>query len=67
LLVELQTAMTTLQFNLVIVQKTGKTPTTLGHTPKSCPTITEGHVLHDVHSGLVCNNQKQETTQIPHK
>jgi hypothetical protein len=35
---------------------------TPGHIPKSCPTIPERHVLHDVHSHFIFKNQKLETT-----
>ena len=40
--------------------------TTLGNISKSCPTMSQGHVFHYVHSGLVCCSQKLETTKMSH-
>jgi hypothetical protein len=31
------------------------------YTPK-CPTMPQGHVFHYIHSSLICNSQKLETT-----
>ena len=39
--------------------------TVLGHTPKRCPTMPQGHVLHYVHRGLVCDSQKLEKKKNP--
>jgi hypothetical protein len=67
--VELQTGTTTLEINLAI-QEIGNSSTRrhsyaiLGHIPKICSTISQGHMLHYVHSGLICNCQKLETTQM---
>jgi hypothetical protein len=67
LLVGLQTGTTTLEINLVIPQKTGKSSNTiLGYIPKRYPNMPQRHVFHHVHSGLVCDSQKIETTQISH-
>jgi hypothetical protein len=70
LLVEFQIGTTTLEINLAVLQKIGNRPTrrssytTLGHIPKRCPTTPEGHMLHYVHSGLVCNIQNLETIHM---
>jgi hypothetical protein len=34
--------------------------------PKICPTMTQGHMFHNVHSGLTFDSQKLETTQMSH-
>jgi hypothetical protein len=39
----------------------------LGIYSKRCPTTPQGHGLHYIYSGLICNSQKLETTQISHK
>jgi hypothetical protein len=71
LLVGLQTGTTTLEINLVVPQKIGNRSTqipsytTLGHIPKRCPTRPQEHVLQYVHSSLIYNSQKLETTQMP--
>jgi hypothetical protein len=31
-----------------------------------CPTMPQGHMFHYVHSGLICDDQKLETTQMSH-
>ncbi|KAL6081158.1 hypothetical protein STEG23_016403 [Scotinomys teguina] len=36
--------------------------TTLGHIPKECPVIPQGHMLNYVHSSIICNSQNLETT-----
>jgi hypothetical protein len=72
LLVGLQTGTTTLEINLEVPQKIGNgstlrpSYTTLGHIPKTCPTMLQGHVFHYVHSGFVYDSQKLETTQMSH-
>jgi hypothetical protein len=38
--------------------------TTPAHIPERCPTIPEGHMLHYVHRGLICNSQKLKRTQM---
>jgi hypothetical protein len=68
--VGLQTGITTLEINLEIPQNIVDMSTwrpsyiTLGHIPTRCPTITKGHVCHYVHSGIICDSQKLETTQM---
>ena len=39
-------------------------PTTLGNIPKRCPTMQQGQVFHYVHSALLCDSWKLETTQM---
>jgi hypothetical protein len=41
--------------------------TTLGHILKRCPTMPQEHVFHYVHSGLISDRRKLETTQMSHK
>ncbi|KAL6081513.1 hypothetical protein STEG23_021689 [Scotinomys teguina] len=36
--------------------------TTLGHIPKECPVIPQGHMLNYVYSNIICNSQNLETT-----
>jgi hypothetical protein len=68
----LQTGTTTLGINLEVPQKIGNSSTLrlsytiLGHIPKRCPTMPQGHVFHYVHSSLTCDSQKLETTQMSH-
>jgi hypothetical protein len=38
----------------------------LGTYPKACPIMPQGHVFHYVHSSLIHDNQKLETTHMPH-
>jgi hypothetical protein len=38
----------------------------LGSILERWPTMPQGHVFHYVHSGLVCDRQKLETTQMSH-
>ena len=70
LLVELHTDTTTLEINLQVIQKTASrstwrpSNTTLGNIPKICLTMPQGHMFHYVYSGLVCDSQKLETTQM---
>jgi hypothetical protein len=40
--------------------------TTLRNIPQRCPTMPQGHVFHYVHSSLVFDSQKLETTQMSH-
>jgi hypothetical protein len=70
LLVGLQTDTTTLDINLEVPQKMDlpedpEIPP-LGNIPKRCPAMSQGHVFHYVHTGLVCDSQKLETSQISH-
>jgi hypothetical protein len=64
------TGTTTLEINLEVPQKIGNistrrpSNTTLGNIPKRHPTIPQGHMFHCVHSGLICDSQKLETTQM---
>jgi hypothetical protein len=37
---------------------------TLGDITKRCPTMPQENMIHYVHSSLICNNLKLETTQI---
>ncbi|KAL6087039.1 hypothetical protein STEG23_022348 [Scotinomys teguina] len=63
LLVEIQTGATTLEISMVDSQKianhSSSRPnyTTLGHIPKECPVIPQGHMLNYVHSSIICNSQ----------
>jgi hypothetical protein len=36
----------------------------LGIYPKKCPNMPQGHIFHYAHSGLICDTQKLETTQM---
>jgi hypothetical protein len=62
LLVGLQAGTTTLEISLMVPQKTGNSSTrrpsntTPGHIPKRCTNIQQGHMLHHVHSSLICNS-----------
>ena len=73
LLVGLQTGTITLEINLEIPQKIGNRSTwrpsytTLEYIPKRCFTMPQGHMLHYVYSGIICDGQKLETTQMSHK
>jgi hypothetical protein len=70
LLVGLETRITTLEINLQVPQKIGSRATwifsyiTLGHIPRRCPTMPQGHVFYYVHSSLICDSQKLETTHM---
>jgi hypothetical protein len=72
LLVELQTGTMTQEISLVVHQKVGNRSTwrpsytTLGHIHKSCSTMSQGHLFHYVHSGLILNSQELEITQTSH-
>jgi hypothetical protein len=72
LLMGLQIGTTTLEINLEVPQKTGNRSTwrpsysTFGNISKRCPTMLQGHMFHCVHSGLICDSQKLETTQMSH-
>ena len=72
LLVGFQAVTTTLEISLVVPQKNGHSNTcgssytTPGNIPKRCPTMPQGHVFHYVHSSLICDSQKLETTQMSH-
>ncbi|KAL6037808.1 hypothetical protein STEG23_009132 [Scotinomys teguina] len=71
LLVGMQIGTTTLESSMANSQKIGNhsssrpSHTTLGHIPKECPVIPQGHMLNYVHSSTICNNQNLETTQMP--
>jgi hypothetical protein len=60
----------TLEINLEVPQKTGNrstrkpSNTTLGNILKRYPTTPQGHMFHYVHSSLICDSQKLETTHI---
>jgi hypothetical protein len=70
LLLGLQTGTTMVEINLEVPQYIGNRSTrrpsytTLGHIPKRYPSMTQGNMLHNVHSGHICDSQKLETTQI---
>jgi hypothetical protein len=72
LLVGLQTGITTLEINMEIPQKIGNISTwisiytILGNIPKRYPTMPQEHMFHCVHSCLVNDSQKLETTQMFH-
>jgi hypothetical protein len=72
LLMGLQGGTTTLEIDLEFPQKTGNistgrpSSTTVGNILKRCPTMPQRHMFHYVHSGLVCDSQKLETTQMSH-
>ena len=38
--------------------------TTLGHIPKGCSIIPQGHLLNYVRSSIICNSQNLETAQM---
>ena len=69
--VQLKTGTNTLEINLEVPQKIGNRSTwrpsykTLENIHKRCPTMPHGHVLHYVHSGLICDSQELETSQMP--
>ena len=58
----------TLQVSMAVSQKIGNQTTsrpnsnTLGHIPKGCSIIIQGHLLNYVHSTIICNSQNQETS-----
>lgn len=66
-LVELQAGKTSLEIS---PEKIGNSftwrprYTTPGHIPKKRFNIQQGHILHNVHSSLIYNSQKLETTQM---
>ncbi|KAL6086678.1 hypothetical protein STEG23_028439 [Scotinomys teguina] len=68
LLVGMQIGTTTLESSMANSQKIGNhsssrsSHTTLGHIPKECPVIPQGHMLNCVHSSIICNSQNVETT-----
>ena len=65
-----QIGTTILEINLEVAQKIGNRSTrrpsytTFGNIPKRCPTVSQGHMSHYVHSGLICDSQKLETAQM---
>ena len=68
LLVELQTCIATLEISMPVSQKTGNqstsrlSNTTPVYISKGYSIIAQGHLLNNVHSSIICNNQNQETT-----
>jgi hypothetical protein len=66
LLMGFKTGTTTLEINLEVPQKIGyistrrSSNTTLGHIPKTCPTMPQGHLFHCVHSSCVCDSQSRK-------
>jgi hypothetical protein len=59
-----------MEINVVVSQNNGDNSTsslreiTLGHIPKRCSTIPQGHLLNYICSSFIHNSQKLETTQI---
>jgi hypothetical protein len=71
LLLGWQAGTTTLEISLAVPQKIGNSstedPTLLfvsGHIPTRCSTISQGHLSNYVHSSLIYNTQRLETTQM---
>jgi hypothetical protein len=70
LLVRLQAGTTALEISLVVPQKIrnsficGPSYTTPRHIHKKCSKVQQGHTLYYVHSCLIYNSQKLETTQM---
>ena len=67
-LVEMQTCTTTLEINMMVSQKIENQPNsgpTLGHIPKVCSIILQGHLFNYVCSSFICNSHNLETTQKP--
>jgi hypothetical protein len=70
LLIGVQTCKTTLEINLAVSQKTEivlpQYPAIplLGIYPKDAPTYYKDYLFHCIHSNLICNSQKLETTQM---
>ena len=68
LLVGVQNCIATWEISMVDSQKIGNQPTprstnnTLGHIPKGCAIILQGHLLNCVHSSIICNCQILKTT-----
>ena len=66
-----QTCTAILEINLAVSQKTGNSSTsrpsytTPGHISKRYSNIPQRYLLNYVHSSLICNSQKLETTQMP--
>jgi hypothetical protein len=69
--VGMQTCTTTLEINLEISQKTGDSSTTRpshttpGHTPKRCPTISQGHLYNYVHRSFIVITRNLKQTRCP--
>ena len=70
LLVGMLSYIITMEINVVVSQNNGDSSTsslreiTLGHIPKRCSTIPQGHLLNYICSSFIHNSQKLETTQI---
>jgi hypothetical protein len=66
LLVGLQTGTVTLKITVEVSQKIDlhedTALTTLRNIPNGCPTMPQGQVFQYVHSNLICDSQKLETT-----
>ena len=68
LLVGMKTWTAALEVSGAVSQNTGNqftirlSYTTLGHIPKRCSIIPQGHLFHVVHSSVICNSQNLETT-----
>ena len=71
LLVGMQTCTTALEISMAGSQKIGNQSTSehintfLGHLPKECTLIPQGHLLNCIYSSITCNSQKLETTWMP--
>ena len=65
------TCIAALKISIVVSQKNGNQFTstsciiTLGYIPKGCSIISQGHLLNDVHSSIICHPQDLETTKMP--
>jgi hypothetical protein len=61
---------TTMEINMAVPQKTWNqftsrpSYTILGHTPKGCSVLSQGHFLNYVHRHFIYNSQKLETTHM---
>ena len=66
LLVGMQTCTTTLEISMAVSQKIGNQPTTrpsnttLGHIPKECSIILQGHLFSYVYRSIIYNSQNVE-------
>ena len=66
LLVGVQTYTAALEISMAVSQEIGNqltsrlSNTTLGHIPKGCTLIPQGHLLNYVHSSIICDSQNLE-------
>ena len=70
LVVGVQTSIVILEVSVVVSQKTANQTTTrpsytaIGHIPKGCSILSQGHIPNYAHSSFIHNNKKLETTNI---